>query len=176
MYRLLLLALAVTMLAGAPPPAQSSSLSKRMHLELALPMQRWTGDFDQMIRRRMIRVLVVHSKTFFFMDRGALHGTAYDTMKAFEEEINKKLRTRHLHVHVWFIPVSRDELLPALVEGRGDIATANLTITPTRQATVDFTDPVLTGVNEIVVTGPNSPTIVSVDDLAGQDIVVQRAE
>ena len=39
------------------------------------------------------------------------------------------------------MPVGRDELLPALVAGRGDIAAANLTITPERQRMVDFTPP-----------------------------------
>ncbi|HEX5079199.1 MAG TPA: transporter substrate-binding domain-containing protein [Geminicoccaceae bacterium] len=43
------------------------------------------------------------------------------------------------------IPVPRDQLLPALLEGRGDIAAANLTITPERQVLVDFADPLLTG-------------------------------
>ena len=100
-----------------------------------------TSDLDEMIQRRMIRVLVVNSKTFYFLDKGAQRGLTYDVFKAFEDDLNKKLKNKHIRVHVLFVPVSRDELLPALVEGRGDIAAANLTITPERQKVVDFAAP-----------------------------------
>jgi membrane-bound lytic murein transglycosylase MltF len=73
-----------------------------------------------------------------------------------------------------FVPVSRDRLLPGLLEGRGDIAAANLTITPARQALVDFADPFATGISEIVVTGPASPRLGSLNDLAGQEVFVRR--
>ena len=33
-------------------------------------MKPWTGDLDGMIARRFIRVLTVHSKTFYFVDHG----------------------------------------------------------------------------------------------------------
>jgi ABC-type amino acid transport substrate-binding protein len=57
-------------------------------------------------------------------------------------------------VNVFFVPVSRDELLPALLDGRGDIVMGNLTVTPERQKVVDFADPWIGNVDEIVVTGP----------------------
>ncbi len=38
-----------------------------------------------------------------------------------------------------FIPLRRDQLLPGLAAGKGDIAAANLTITPERQKLVGFT-------------------------------------
>ena len=44
-----------------------------------------------------------------------------------------------------------------------------------RQEVMHFTDPVFPEVSEIVVTGPNSPTIASVDDLAGQDVFVRKS-
>jgi membrane-bound lytic murein transglycosylase MltF len=73
------------------------------------------------------------------------------------------------------IPVSRDRLLPALIEGYGDIATGGLTIIPERQALVDFSIPSMTDVNEIVVTGPASPPLETLDDLAGQEIYVRES-
>jgi hypothetical protein len=118
---------------------------------------RWTGDLDGMIERRRIRVLVVDSKTFYFVDRGRQRGATYDLARAFEDDLNRRLRTGHLKVHVMFIPVSRDELIPGLLSGRGDIAAANLTITDERRARVDFSAPLATGVAEVVVTGPASP-------------------
>ena len=83
-----------------------------------------------MIERRVIRVLTVNSKTIYFVDKGVLRGTAVDYARLFEEELNKKLlaekklKNKNLKVRVVFIPVQRDELLPALVAGKGDIAAA----------------------------------------------------
>ncbi|MCU0593413.1 MAG: lytic transglycosylase F, partial [Desulfobacterales bacterium] len=100
-------------------------------------------------------------------------GVGYEAFRKFEEDLNKKLKAKHIRVNVVFIPVSRDELLPALVEGRGDIAAANLTITEARDQLVDFADPTLTDVSEIVVTGPESPAIATLDDLSGQEVFVR---
>ena len=58
-----------------------------------------------------------------------------------------------------FIPVTRDNLIPAIIEGCGDVAAANLTITPERQQQVDFTDPLAIGIREVVVAGPNAPAL-----------------
>lgn len=164
----------LVLLTSGSAHGQAPGTPKAERTALPLPTEQWTGDLDQMTKRRFIRVLVAHSKTFFFMDKGTPRGTSYDVMKAFEGELNKKLKPKHLGVHVLFIPVARDRLLPGLVEGRGDIAAANLTITPARQALVDFTEPWITGVSEIVVTGPASPPIGSLNDLAGQEVFVRR--
>ncbi|MGH7478899.1 MAG: transporter substrate-binding domain-containing protein, partial [Candidatus Methylomirabilales bacterium] len=142
---------------------------------LALPTETWKADLDGMIERRSIRVLVVYSKTFYFIEGGTQRGVTYDTFHAFENELNKKLKTKHLRVSVVFIPVGRDELLPGLVEGHGDIAAANLTITPERQKTVDFARPILGDVRELVVTGPGSPEIKTIDDLAGKEVFVRQS-
>jgi membrane-bound lytic murein transglycosylase MltF len=96
-------------------------------------------------------------------------------LKAFEKFVNKKLKTKNLKFHVVFIPVTRDDLIPSLLNGLGDIAVANLTITTERQKQVDFSDPFLTGVKELLVTGPSAPSIKSIDDLSGKDIHVRRS-
>jgi len=54
--------------------------------------------------------------------------------------------------------------------GRGDIAAANLTITEERLKLVDFSSPLLTGVKEIVIGGPDAPPIKTIEDLAGQEL------
>jgi membrane-bound lytic murein transglycosylase MltF len=76
---------------------------------------------------------------------------------------------------VVFIPVRRDQLLPALAAGKGDIAAANLTITPERQTLVDFSAATLSDVSEVVVAGPASPTIAGLDDLAGKEVFVRKS-
>jgi membrane-bound lytic murein transglycosylase MltF len=178
MIRLLLGCLAVLALSIAPAAAQSPPAKpkpQRAGLAHDHLTQKWTGDLDGMIERRRIRILTVYGKTFYFVDKGTQRGIVHDLGVQLEEELNRKLKTKHLRVSIAFIPVSRDELLPALVEGRGDIAAANLTITPERLKMVDFADPWLRDVDEIVVTGPQSPSIASRDDLAGKEVFVRRS-
>jgi membrane-bound lytic murein transglycosylase MltF len=78
-------------------------------------------------------------------------------------------------VHVVYLPTSRDKLIPALREGRGDIAMGDLTITPERLKLVDFTDPTFGVVSEIVVTGPGAPSIATVDELAGKEVFIRKS-
>ncbi len=133
------------------------------------------GDFDEMKKRRQIRALVPYSLTFYFVDKGVQRGASYDYLKAFEEELNKKLKTGNLKIHIIIIPTSRDQMIPKLVNGYGDLALGNYTITAGRLEKVDFSSPVLKGVKEIVVTGPDSPDIKALDDLSGQEVWVRES-
>jgi membrane-bound lytic murein transglycosylase MltF len=136
----------------------------------------WRGDLDGMIERRTIRVLVPYSKTLYFVDVGGnQRGISYELMREFDEALNKKLKTGKLRINFQFIPLARDKLIPALLEGRGDIVAANLTVTPERQALVDFTAPLARGVKEVVITGAGGPDLTSLDDLAGQQVFVRQA-
>ena len=91
----------------------------------------------------------------------------------FEDDLNQKLKTKHIRIHVVFVPVDRDQIIPSLLEGRGDIAMANLTITPERLKQVDFTEPTRRNVAEIVVTGPASAPIPTVREVSGQEVYVR---
>ena len=135
----------------------------------------WVGDLDGMVTRKSIRALVAYSKTFYFLDGAQQRGLSYELLKEFETFVNRKFKTGTLKIHVIIVPVARDELLPALIEGRGDLAVANLTITEQRRQKVDFSAPFLTGVSEIVVNGPEAPPMTQLADLAGQVIEVRRS-
>ena len=164
--------LAATLLTGLsvlPAAAEGNAAPKYTIREVI------RNDFDDMAKNREIRVLVVNSKTYFFLDRGKQHGITHDFMKEFEKFINKKIQAKTLKLHIVFVPVARDELIPGLLKGWGDIAAANLTITPERRKSVDFSDPLLPGVKEVVITGPASPPINSLDDLAGKEIYVRKS-
>src|SRR5262245_18307043 len=80
-----------------------------------------------------------------------------------------------MRVHVVYVPVSRDELLSSVAEGRADLAAASLIVAPEREKITDFSPPTRTDVKEIVVTGPGAATIASVDDLAGQEVFVRKS-
>jgi hypothetical protein len=138
----------------------------------ALPYQPWTGDFDGMLQRRFIRVLVSYSKTQYYVVKGVQHGSSYEYFKEFENWVNLKYppKVKNTRFHVLFIPVPRDQMLSRLGAGRADLAVGTLTITPERLKVVDFSDPLVTGVKEIAVTGPHSPAVHS----TGQSGVVTR--
>jgi membrane-bound lytic murein transglycosylase MltF len=96
-------------------------------------------------------------------------------MISFEAKLNEALERGHLKVHVVMVPVARDQLLPGLLEGYGDIALGNITLTPERRELVDFSDPLMGNIEELVVTGPESPPLASLDDLSGKEIVVRES-
>ncbi len=141
----------------------------------------WLGDLDGMIERGFIRLLTAYSKTFYFVDKATQRGLIYDFARVWEEDLNERLVTegrlkgKHLKVKVVVIPVARDELLPALVAGRGDLVAANLTITEERRKLVDFATPFGRNISEVLVSGPASPAVSSVDELAGKTAVVRKS-
>lgn len=132
------------------------------------------GDFDVLKKDRIIRALVPYSLTHYFIDNGVQKGVSYELLKAFEEKINKDYKTGNLKIHVIIVPTSRDQMIPKLVNGYGDVALGNYTVTEERLREVDFSDPILSGVSELVVTGPDSPGINSLEDLSGKEVWVRR--
>ena len=137
--------------------------------------EKWIGDFDGMIERHRIRAVVPYSKTFYFLDGADQRGLTFEMLKEFEAYLNKQLGKKILKIKIVVIPTKRDRLLPALVEGLGDIAAGNLTITPKRLRIVDFSAPKLTKVDEIIVSGPTASPIQTIDDLSGQEIHVRKS-
>ena len=138
-------------------------------------ISKWTGDLDGMIQRRVIRILTAYSKTQYFIDHGTPRGLVSDMASMFEEDLNKKLKSKNIRVHVMILPVSHDDLIPALLEGRGDIVAAGTMITDPRKEKVDFTNPTRTGVSAIVVTAPGAPPVAKVEDLAGREVYLQMS-
>jgi len=141
-----------------------------------LPKTRaWTGDFSAMLKRRKLRLLVPYSKTLFFVDRGRQMGVVAEFSRALEASINARYKSKMFRLHVGLLPTARDQLFEALKKGYGDAIAANLTITPERLAVVDFVDPWLKNVKEIIVTGPSSPMLETIQDLAGREIRVRES-
>jgi len=182
--RLLLSLACICFLSGNPALAQKQAQQKaaggKLTIDPAEMQKPWSGDLNGMIERRVIRVLTVNSKTIYFVDRGVERGTVVDFGRLLENDLNKKLaaenklKNKNLKVRVVFIPVRRDQLLTGLAAGKCDMAAANLTITSERRKLVDFTAAGLSNVSEIVVTGPASPKVGSLDDLSGQTVFVRK--
>jgi membrane-bound lytic murein transglycosylase MltF len=70
---------------------------------------KFVGNFEQMLERRRIRVLVPYSRTLFFHDKGAQRGMTAEAMLDFEQYLNRKyakqLKRRPLTVYI--IPTTR---------------------------------------------------------------------
>lgn len=164
----------LSLLAGAWDAGAQSTRADQ-HAASLPQLLPWTGDFDGIQKRRVVRILVPYSRTLFFIDRGRQYGVVAELGQRLETWLNVRHKTRALGITVAFIPVPRDELLRALNEGRGDIAAANLTITPERLTEVDFAEPWTAKAKEIVVTGPVSPALTSLDDLAGSEVYVRES-
>ena len=135
----------------------------------------FTGDFDEMVRRRAIRVGVTFNRTHYFIDKGQERGLTYEALKSFENDLNTDLKTGNLKVHVVIVPMSRDLLAPSLLKGNVDMIAAMVTVRPELEAIAAFSEPTRTNVSQVVVTGPGAPPIAAVDDLAGREVFVRKA-
>ena len=156
--------------AQAAPPAEDAGRA------LSLANKPWKGDFDAMLERRMIRVLVPYSRTLYFLDKGQERGLTAETVRDFEAYINRKYRKDKRPITVFIIPTTRERLIDGVAAGIGDIAAGNITVTPAREKIVDFYAPDDQPLHdEVVVTGPGAPQLATLDDLAGQAVAVRKA-
>jgi membrane-bound lytic murein transglycosylase MltF len=160
------------LLACAPIAVRAQAPEDVLTLPRTLTM---TGDFDSMLEHRIVRILVVPSKTFFFLNKADTMGLIAETGQEFEKWINKRHAKPPFDIKVVFVPTRRDHVFQDLIDGRGDVAAANLTITAERSALVDFAKPWLNGVKEILVTGPAAPPLASLSDLGGKDVRVRAS-
>ena len=132
----------------------------------------WKGDLPQILKEhRALRVLVSYNRTNFFLDKGAMRGMEFDLMEAYRKHLEKE---RKAQVRMVFVTVPFEELLPALLEGKGDIVAAGLTVTDERSKRVAFSAPYRTGVDEVVVGSRRARAITRVEDLAGKTVHVMR--
>ncbi len=132
----------------------------------------WFGDLDEMLDRGSIRVLVAPSRTNFFFDKKDLRGFDVEWMVAFEKQLNEG-RKRSKRIRVVWVPRSFGSLLPELKAGHGDLAIGGLTVLPSREQGIVFSDPYMTGVDEVVVHHRGVAGFESIDDLAGRLITLR---
>ena len=152
-------------------PSPFAALPEAVRLAADKP---FTGDLDEMVKRRGIRVAVTFNRTHYFIDKGQERGITYEALKSFENDLNTDLKTGNLKVHVVIVPMSREQLYPALSTGKVDMVAAMVTVRPELEKLAAFSEPTRTNVNQVVVTGPGAPPIATLDDLAGQEVFVRK--
>ena len=159
----------------APIPDTASPMDALPEAVRHVADKPFTGDFDEIVKRRALRVGVTFNRTHYFIDRGQERGLTFEALKLFETDLNADLKTGNLKVHVVIVPMSRDLLAPSLLKGKVDMIAAMVTVRPELEAIAAFSEPTRTNVSQVVVTGPGAPAIASVDDLAGQAVFVRTA-
>ena len=138
-------------------------------LQEQLVHEKWHGDLDGIVNRRVLRVLVAPNKLGFYFDGSEIHGALYEFCREFERFLNHKLHTGNLAIHLVFIPVGRDSLLPKLAEGYGDLVATMMVTSSQPQYAVDFTDPLYDDARAVIVSGPGEQ-LSRLEDLSGREV------
>ncbi len=126
--------------------------------------ERFTGDLDGIRERGVLRVLTRNNAVTYFLHRGQPEGFDYTLARMLADSLGVRLEM--------VVPPSRDLLIPWLLEGRGDVIAASMTVTPERAEQVAFSEPYM-HVDEFLVGPAEGPRYERVQDLAGAQVHVR---
>jgi membrane-bound lytic murein transglycosylase MltF len=162
---------------AAQAPTASGAAAGDAARQLDVSTKHRTGDFDAMLERRAVRFYVPYSRSLYFLDKGRERGISADLIREFERWVNRKhaatLGKRPLTVFV--VVATRDKMLADLTEGHADVAVGNIKVLDELLKSVDFVAPDENIASvELLVTGPASPAIASLDELSGKTVHVRE--
>lgn len=163
-WSIILFALAVTPNAAAAEN-EISGMTSNDQADFAFARETWTGDLSGILERTLLRVGTVYSPIFLIYDGLEQSGISVESSNELKKHLQEHLGDQAEDLTVLVVPLARNDLIPALVEGRVDLLMANLTITTKRSELVSFSNPVLSDVRELLVTGPSAGEVASFDDL-----------
>ncbi len=126
---------------------------------------RYKEDLPGLKKRKALRVLTVNNAGTYFIWRGELMGFEYDLAREFAKR-------QGLRVEVVVAPRYAD-LIPWLLEGRGDVVAALMTKTEERSKRVAFSRPYSYAL-ETVVARADEKGLEKIEDLKGRTIVVRE--
>lgn len=155
--------------------ATSHNDSEELDALLKRSLEPSFSDLGEMLKQGTIRVLVTYNNTNFFIEEGREMGFECELLKQYERHLNHSIKNEAQKIHFVFIPVHFDELIPSLTSGKGDIAAAGLSVTPTHDKDVAFTLPYLSNINKVVVSAKNSKPLKNLFELSGKTIHVSSA-
>lgn len=126
-----------------------------------------TEDLETIEKRRVLRVLTRNNAASYFLYRGELVGFEYEFIREFARQQGLRLEI--------VVPPNSEDLLPWLVEGRGDIVAAAMTPTAGRRAQgVSFSKP-YNFVSQVLVARSDEGELNGPLDLNGRQVVVRRS-
>ncbi len=124
----------------------------------------WGGDLADVKKHRVLRVLTRNNAVSYFLLRGEAAGFDHDLMKRFADGLDVRLQM--------VVPPSHADLVPWLLQGKGDVIAASYTVSPERGKQVAFSVPYLE-VQELLVQRASEPLLKTVADLRGRRIRVR---
>ncbi|MBG6158098.1 membrane-bound lytic murein transglycosylase MltF [Labrenzia sp. EL_159] len=169
---LALLFILPAILVNASAFADDTQLAESLEATLT---ERFNGDFEAILERGYLRVLIPFSKTGFFIDKGVQRGSSVDLMTELGKHLDELHGKKVADFEIVLIPTPREKLFSNLADGRGDMAVGNLTITEERRKLVSFSTPLLKDVHEVPVTLDSEPELTAPKDLSGRKIYVRKS-
>jgi len=126
--------------------------------------RRFTADLDGIQKRGELRVITRNNAVSYFLERGQPRGFDYELAMMLAKQLKVRL--------AMVVPPAHDQMVPWLLEGRGDVIAASYTVSPERAQLVDFSRPYLQA-QEMVVQRATEPRLKSLADLKGRRISVR---
>ena len=161
-------------LKAEPKGVEAQSASAPVPMDEAIPpllRTPWKGDLDDIVKRRVVRVLVPFRRPEFFYMEARPVGVLQETFQELERVLNARYKTTAANrIIVGLLPTPIDKLRERMVNGYGDIAAYSLSITEQSRTLVDFTAPTMTSLKIVAVTGPGAPELKTINDLSGKEI------
>ncbi len=146
---------------GAPPPTPAPTLAEQVHSDAYAE----TGDLAALRGRGRLRVLAQRRGEDYLPRQGYPH----DQDRELAGEFAASLGLEPVMVYV----DSFGALIPALLEGKGDLIADNMAITAERKKLVAFAAPLLF-VREQIIARAGSPRLASPSALSGRSVGVQE--
>ena len=125
----------------------------------------YRADLDEIRRRGVLRVLTRNNSATYFLYRGEQMGFDYELARRFARKLGVRVQM--------VVPRQPGQLVDWLLDGRGDMIAASMTVNPARRERVEFTRPYAQA-SELVVVAKGSG-IDDPADLAGKRVTVQRS-
>ncbi len=124
------------------------------------------GDLGTIRERGVLRVLTRNNAATYFLYRGRQMGFEFELARDFAKSIGCRVQI--------VVPPKADQLIPWLLDGRGDVIAAAMTVTPDRSARVAFSRP-YNRVSEMVVVHAGEDDVRGPRDLTGRSVLVRRS-
>ena len=154
----------------------SLNMAYASDIRSAIPKQKESSDFNQGENPLIIRALVVLDPAYYFVDKGKQYGISFELLQEFERYINKKYHPYNPKgFNIVFIPVARNQLIPLLQQGIGDIIVAHMTETEQRKKQIQFTQAINRNIDEILVTQAGKADINSAFSLSGKTLWLRQS-
>jgi len=131
------------------------------HLE-----ERLLGDLEAIRERRVLRVLTRNTAATYFLHRGKQVGFEFELVRRFAQSMGCRLQV--------IVPPSFEQLIPWLLEGRGDLIAAGMTVTGPRAKHLTFGRS-YSAVEELLVARADDDSVRTIEDLAGRRVAVVAA-